>query len=158
MALPSFYDLDDPSSNLAAAFDVPKAIPTPAAKRYLVGDGTTIGYGGTCDPITDGPMLSGLDLYDVTDYVPEVLQDNRVTWMEAFSMPLAVAALGYAAHARPLTIAALSAASYMAPYPAALATAFLAAGPRIRSRRIRRNIRRYTPPPRASRSKRNLRR
>lgn len=163
MALPSFYDLDDPSSNLAAAFDVPRAVPTPTAQRYYVGDGTTIGYGGTCQPITAENELSGLgelDLYDITEYVPEVLQEARITWMGAFSMPLTVAALAYAMNRRPLTIVALSAASYMAPYPAALAVAFMAAGPKLRGLRAGRNVRRterYTPPRRKGRRNRYAR-
>lgn len=134
MALPTLYpQLNDPARNLAAAFDVARPIPTPMRRQYLAADGTSIGYGNDCDPITAEMALSGMDLeawYDVTEYVPEAIQEKRITWMEAFSMPLTVAALGYGMNARPLAVAALSAASYMAPYWVALGLAYTAAAPR----------------------------
>lgn len=173
MALPSLYQFTDPASNLAA-FDVPQAVPTPQRRRYVAIDGTTVGYGGTCDPITAETALSGLsgaDLqawYDMTEYVPEALQEKRITWMEAFSMPLTVAALGYSMNARPLAVAALSAASYMAPYWVALGVAYTAAAPRLGwpplpmlggAPRGRRNVRRgsFRPPARRPRKRRNVR-
>lgn len=157
MALPSFYDLDDPSSNLAAAFDVPQPITPHRRTHYMAADGTTIGYGNTCDPIGDEPMLSGLDLYDITEYVPEVLQDNRITWMRAFSMPLLVGSIAYAMDKRLLTIAALSAASYMAPYPTALVGAYMIASPKFSAMRGRRNRRRAPRTYRTARARRNVR-
>lgn len=166
MALPTLYpQLNEPAINLAA-FDVPRAIPTPRRRQYLAADGTSIGYGGTCDPITSEMALSGLsdlDLYDMTEYIPEAIQEKRVTWMEAFSMPLTVAALGYGMGARPLVTAALSAASYMAPYPVALFVAFKAAEPRLRvmspsrSRNRRAAYRKPTTRARAPRRRRNVR-
>ena len=144
MALPTLYpQLNDPARNLAAAFDVPRPIPTPLRRQYLAADGTSIGYGGTCDPITDEPSLSELEaIYDMTEYVPEALQEKRITWMEAFSMPLTIVALGYGMGARPAMTAALSAASYFAPYPVAAFVAWRAAGPRLRAASAsRRNVR-----------------
>lgn len=145
MALPTLYpQLNDPARNLAAAFDVARPIPTPLRRHYMAADGTSIGYGNDCDPITDETSLSGLEaIYDMTEYVPEVLQEKRIPWMEAFSMPLTIAALGYGMGARPAMTAALSAASYFAPYPLALFVAWRAAAPRLRAATggKRRNVR-----------------
>ncbi|MFB3094405.1 MAG: hypothetical protein ACE10O_00930 [Candidatus Acidiferrales bacterium] len=166
MALPTLYpQLNAPARNLAAAFDVPTAIPTPLRRQYMAADGTPIGYGNTCDPITAEMGLSELEAwYDITEYVPEAIQEKRVTWMESFSMPLVVAAVGYGMGARPAVTAALSAASYMAPYPVALFVAWRAAGPRLRARmatRRGRNVRTGSRAPRRQRTaaaRRNVRR
>lgn len=129
MALPTFYDLDAPASNLAAAFDVPQAIPNHVPQLYVAADGTPLDYGGSCTPITKENVLSDfeLGLYDVTDYIPEVLQEKRVTWMESLSMPLTLAAVAYSggALATPKAAAVVT-ASYFAPYPVALLAAYMA--------------------------------
>jgi hypothetical protein len=116
---------------LQGAFDVPQAIPTPARKLYRAHDGTPIGYGNTCDPITDEMQLSGLDGFDGMDgygedLIPSALKDNRVTWLEDFALPLLLG-VGKYMQTRSVPVAlGWAAGAYMAPYPLAAFVAYRA--------------------------------
>ena len=73
-ALPDYIpQLNDPASNLAAFGAVAVAPPlNPNRREYYAYDGTFIGYGNNCDPISMEPELSGM-------LVPDFLSENRLT-------------------------------------------------------------------------------
>lgn len=139
--LPEFYpQLDENFTNLAACCpgltgfeqleqDVQNA-PPPAARPvpgpplaptaphtlYRAWDGTPIGYSSDCDPLTAEPQLSGV-------LVPDVLEENRITWAEQWAAPLLAASLVYASDNTPLTTVLWALGAYIAPYPVAIALA-----------------------------------
>jgi hypothetical protein len=167
--LPSLYpEYDDTSSNLAggvlfprpqlttfltasdnpqgvafSGFDVPQAIPTPTAPLYRAYDGTPIGYGSTCDPISDEMQLSGYG----EDLIPGVLKDNRITFLEDLAMPLLMGVGKYMQSGSIPQALGWSLGSYMAPYPVAVFLAYKAVVNR-RSEDLMRRPYSLPPPPR----------
>ncbi len=127
-ALPTLYPFGEPDTNLAAAvpFDTPQAIPTPAPTNYFAYDGTPMGHGNTCDPISDEMALSGVDMEGYDLMVPDILADNRITWLEDFAMPLLMG-VGKWVQSRNIGASlAWAVGSYMAPYPVAAYVAYRA--------------------------------
>jgi hypothetical protein len=122
MALPDYLQLTDPTQNLAGFGLTPAIAPllNPNPRRYYAWDGTPIGTGNDCAPITREPELSGL-------VVPEFLEQNRIRWGQDFALPLAVGTAMFSATGRVLPTAGWSLVAYMAPYPFALGLLGLAA-------------------------------
>jgi hypothetical protein len=123
MALPGYFDdeYEDLTSNLAAT-----PVPPQGAFFYAY-DGTPLGHGASCDPISMEPMLSGLgDLPRMV--VPDVLADNRIMAGQEWALPLLAAVTAYHQGASPIQVALWSVAAYAAPLLAAGALAYQIVG------------------------------
>jgi len=117
MALPDFIDINDPARNLAALDAVAVSAPqlNPNQRQYVAYDGTPIGSGNDCDPLTAEPTLSGLD--DLLGFlVPDILEENRLAYWEQYALPLLLGSTLYATGRPPLTVAGWTLAAYMAPF------------------------------------------
>jgi hypothetical protein len=137
MSLPDYMPgITDPTRNLAGCDCRGLAgcncgfgrlpIPTPKANLYRAWDGTPIGYGNTCDPITDEPFLSGLDGSYIRALVPDVLSENRIEWGDDMAVPLIVGVAKYFQTRSPLQAALWAVGGYVAPYPVAALVSFQA--------------------------------
>jgi len=97
------------SSGLAAAVAPPL---NPNRRAYYAYDGTPIGYGNDCDPISMEPELSGM-------MVPDFLEENRLETMQEWALPALVGTMTLAATGRALPTALWALGAYMAPLPVA---------------------------------------
>ena len=109
MALPTILNMSTPASNLAELGFTPK--------RYFAWDGTPIGVGSDCAPISMEPDLSGL-------MVPDYLEDSRVTWGQELAVALLAGARSYNRRQGPLATILWGLAGYMAPLPTAAAMTY----------------------------------
>jgi hypothetical protein len=96
-ALPTFYDLTDPTSNLAAD---PCSDPL-GNLAALMSPG---GYGLEADRLV----------------IPAFIEENRIAWLERWAMPLFVGTSQWFFTRRPVRTALWTLAAYMAPYPMAI--------------------------------------
>ena len=103
-ALPTLYDLDDPTSNLAGFEDVPT--------QYVAWDGTPIGEGNTCAPMRYNEGLMGA-------VIPEALEEKRIGFGASYALPLLVGVLSYVTNRRPGRAVLWGLGAYMAPLPVA---------------------------------------
>lgn len=113
-ALPDYLNINDPASNLAGFGATPGYTPAiapllnPDRPPYYAYDGTYIGSGNTCDPISDEPYLSGL-------LVPDILEENRLEWGQEYALPVLVGAAEFAKSGRALPAALWALGAFMAP-------------------------------------------
>jgi hypothetical protein len=119
-SMPDFLHMDDPTRNLAGLSATPN---WPVGQSYYAIDGTPIGRGVACDPITDEPDLSGFDAYERLA-VPAVLSDNRIDWGEDFAVPLMIGSIRFVQSGSALNAALWALAGYMVPYGVAAVVAF----------------------------------
>jgi hypothetical protein len=121
-SLPDYLHLDNPTSNVAGLGAAP--LPTwPVGQTYRAIDGTVIGRGIACDPITDEPYLSGLDDYGRA-IVPDILSENRIGWGEDFALPLMIGSIKFLQSGSGLNAAAWALGGYMFPYGVAAWVAY----------------------------------
>lgn len=135
-ALPTLYDLDEPTTNLAWL----DAQPEPT--QYQAWDGTSIGEGNTCAPMRYNEGMMGV--------MPDFIENRRITFGSDIALPVLLGALSYFSKRAPGRAALWGLAAYMAPLPAAGAFALahirdMGGGSDLFESRANRRV--YTPRP-----------
>lgn len=122
MSLPEYMpELVTNASNLAGLAAAIAPPLNPNRRRYVAADGTQIGYGNNCDPLS---MEMGLSAYAPDPefaglVVPDILSENRMETMQEWALPALVGTMEFARTGRAFPTALWALGAYMAPLPVA---------------------------------------